>query len=136
MNDFTKSNTNLVDGEIYRHQFKDLDVQLFNDFKKHFREVVKKVKKEIKILHILGDFNCNFHTLRRNLGKIFLNDLGLKLLITKPTKVKKLTRAHYEPSLIDHIYANDKQAQNQIAGIIIETNDKSDHQPIISMFFY
>ena len=129
--DFTKSNRNVVVGVIYRHQFKDPRGQLFSDFKKQFQKAVETVKKENKILYILGDLNCDFLQNEKQSRdyKNFLNDLGLKLLITKPTRVPRLTRAHHKPSLIDHIYTNDKQAQNPIAGII-ETDDVSDHFPI------
>ena len=129
--DFTKSNRNVIVGVIYRHQFKDPGGQLFNGFKKHFQKTIEKVKKENKILYILGDLNCDFLQNEKQSRdyKDFLNDLGLKLLITKPTRVPRLTRAHHKTSLIDHIYTNDKQAQYLIAGII-ETDDVSDHFPI------
>ena len=135
--DFAKSRIKLIVGVIYRHQFDDKPIERFNDFKKRFQKVIEKIKKESKLVYVLGDFNCN---LLRNEKqprdyKNLLNDLGLKLLITKPTRVPRLTRAHHKPSLIDHIYTNDKQTQTLTAGII-ETDDVSDHYPIFCISPY
>ena len=135
--DFAKSRIKLIVGVIYRHQFDDKPTERFNDFKKRFQEIVEKIKKENKLVYILGDFNCNFLRNEKQPRdyKNLLNDLGLKLLITKPTRVPRLTRAHDKPSLIDHIYTNDKQTQTLIAGII-ETDDVSDHYPIFCISPY
>ena len=35
-------------------------IERFNDFKKHCQKVVEKVKKENKLVHIVGNFNCDF----------------------------------------------------------------------------
>ena len=135
--DFAKSKINLIVGVIYRHQFDHKPTKRFNDFKKRFQKVIEKIKKENKLVYILGDFNCDFLRNKKQPRdyKNLLNDLGLKLLITKPTHVPRLTRAHHKPSLIDHIYTNDKQTPTLIAGII-ETDDVSDHYPIFCISPY
>ena len=129
--ELTNVRTILIIGVIYRHQFRDKPSERLNEFKLLFRKTIEKISKEAKLFYILGDFNINLLLSEKQPReyKNFLYSLGCKLLITKPTRVPRLTRAHHRPSLIDHIYTNDPDTKHIRAGII-ESDEISDHYPI------
>ena len=129
--ELTSVRTILIIGVIYRHQFKDKPSERLNEFKLLFRKTIEKIYKEAKLFYILGDFNMNLLLSEKQPReyKNFLYSLECKLLITKPTRVPRLTRAHHKPSLIDHIYTNDSDTKHVRAGII-ESDEISDHYPI------
>ena len=117
----------LVIGAIYLHDF----TKSFQAFQKELEKICKKLAKENKIVYIFGDININLLNEDGNTAKYceFLYKLGLKILITKPTRE---TKTRQKGTLLDHIYTTDDQVQDVSSGIIKEDDTQvvSDHYPI------
>ena len=126
--ELTTAEGEIVVGCVYRHP--DQKITDFDTFENKLKEKISKIKKDDKIIYVLGDFNIDMlanSELQIEMSKhcALIKSLGFKLLITGPTRHVAI----HKPSLIDHIYTNDSNTKNITAGIV-QTNDVSDHFPI------
>ena len=93
-------------GVVYKPPNTDVD-----SFNVHITNILTKLKGEIKIVYLLGDFNI---------------DLLFLPLINKPTRVTKCSA-----TLIDNIFCNNVFHTDIFQGICC--TDVSDHFPIFSI---
>ena len=116
------TNQDVVVGQIYRPP--NTNVDLFNEC---ISSILQRVKRENKILYLLGDYNINIlnadtHTSTSEFLEI-MYESSLFPVITKPTRVRDDTS-----TLIDNIFTNDIVNGNFINGIIVSA--LSDHFPV------
>jgi hypothetical protein len=115
---------NIILGVIYRPP--DTDVVLFNDY---LSDILSRIKKENKILYLIGDFNINLLNIDKHVPSAeFLENLysyNVFPLINKPTRINNVSA-----TLIDNIYCNNTH-QEFLNGIFY--TDITDHFPIFSI---
>jgi hypothetical protein len=124
-----KENTGLgkdaVLGVVYRPP--DQDITMFQET---LSCILQTVKRENKLLYLMGDFNINLIDSERHLpSSEFIETLysfSLFPLITKPTRITENSA-----TLIDNIYFNDISLTNTFNGILFSAI--SDHLPIFSI---
>lgn len=115
----------VIVGMIYRPP--NQDVCVFNDC---LQEILDTIKKENKLLYLMGDFNVNLLETNCHLPSSEFLDLlysySLFPLMTRPTRITSSSS-----TLIDNIYLNDISAMNTLNGILF--TGISDHLPIFSI---
>jgi len=119
------TNKNTIIGVVYRPPGGNID-----DFNVLFGSILDRLKRENKLLYLLGDFNINLinadsHQPTSN----FLDSLyaaSLFPLINRPTRITSQTA-----TLIDNVFCNEIMDVTHFNGIIC--TDISDHYPVFSI---
>ena len=115
---------NIIIGVIYRPPGNNIE-----DFNLHLTAVVDKLKKENKLIYLLGDFNVNIvnatsHPPTSDFLDIFYS-ASFFPLINRPTRI-----THQSATLIDNIFSNDIVNTGHFNGVLC--CDISDHYPVFS----
>ena len=123
---------NIIVGCVYRH---DALRENFDEFEKMLQRNINKITKKKQLYYILGDINLDMLKSEKPNNRAvehcqLLKELGCNLLITRPTRDPKKTRANHKVSLLDHIYTNDN-AENLPAGVVlVAAPELTDHFPV------
>ena len=117
--------SNVIIGVIYRPP--GGNIEKFNEL---FSGIIEKLKKEKKLIYLLGDFNLNLlNAESHQLTSIFLDILyaaSFFPLINRPTRI-----TNGSATLIDNVLCNDIVNSTHHNGIIC--TDISDHYPVFSL---
>ena len=119
------TNKCIIVGTIYRPP--NQDVSIFTD---SLTEILHNIRKEGKLLYIMGDFNINLLDTDNHIpSSEFLDNmysLSFFPLITKPTRITQNTS-----TLIDNIFINDINNIQSFSGILF--TGITDHFPVFSI---
>ena len=118
-----KSTKNIIIGTVYRPPNKNINV-----FLSGIKEILSILKKENKLIYIMGDFNINL----LNIDKHLLSSEFIEMMfsfayiprIIKPTRIKKQSATSID-NVFSHFFDKDT---GSLKGLLF--TDISDHLPV------